>query len=215
MVRLAAVAFAREDDGASLVEGVIVINVIVLVLAAFIEFGVAVNQWNMAAKAAQIGARVASISDPVDADLLVFTGMEGGAQPGDPMPVFSSSCDGNTTICTGTYTGSGLAGDYDAAAMDRIVKGADGVCSIPPVGLAGMCDVMPNRITADKISVTYSFGGLGYAGRASGPVPVISVSLQNVNFDFLILGRLAGLNNLTIPPFTVTAVAEDLSKTYP
>lgn len=206
-------AFLREENGASLIEGVIVINVIVLVLAAFIEFGVAVNQWNMAAKAVQIGARVASISDPVDSDLQLFTGMEGGADPGDPMPVFSSVCDGATTTCMGTYPGAGLGGTFDQSAMDRIVSGQDGACSLPPVGIAGMCDMMP-RITDENVVVTYSFGGLGYAGRAAGPVPVISVTLRNVNFDFLILGNLIGLDQLTIPPFTVTAVGEDLSTTY-
>lgn len=209
-------AFIRDEDGASLVEGVIVINVIVVTMAVFIEFGVAVNQWNMAAKATQIGARVASISHPVDSDLLLFTGLEGGGQPGDPMPVFTSTCVGSTTTCTGTYPGAGLGGSYDAAAMDRIVFGQDGVCSLPAVGFAGMCDIITfPPITKDNITVTYAFGGLGYAGRPAGPVPVISVTLHDVNFNFLLLGRLLGLNQLTIPPFTVTAVGEDLSTTYP
>ncbi len=214
MVRRTVSAFIRDEAGASLVEGVIVLNVIVVTMAAFVEFGVAVNQWNMAAKAAQTGARVASISHPVDSDLLLYTGMEGGAQPGDPMPVFTSTCVGDTTTCTGSYTGAGLSGDYDASAMARIVAGQDGICSLPAIGLAGMCDLMP-RITAENITVVYAFGGLGYAGRPAGPVPVVSVTLHDVNFDFLILGRLLGLNQLTIPPFTVTAVGEDLSTTYP
>ena len=205
--------FLREEDGATLVEGVLVINVIVVTMAVFIEFSVAVNQWNMAAKAAQVGARVASISHPVDSDLLLFTGLEGGAQPGDPMPVFTSTCVGSTTTCTGSYPGSGRSGTYNAAAMNRIVFGQEGACSLPATGLAGMCDVM--RVTKDNITVTYSFGGLGYAGRPDGPVPVVSVTLHDVNFDFLLLGRLIGLNRLTIPPFTVTAVGEDLSTTYP
>lgn len=195
-----------------MVELIIVINVVLLLLIAFIEFGVAMNQWNLAAKSVQVGARLASVSDPVDQDLSAYTGLETGSSPGDPID--QASNDFTTTCQAGTCP----SGTYDAAAMNRLVFGSDNACDATPPTI-GMCDVF-NPVAAGNVVVTYGFTGLGYAGRpsstgkAGGPVPTITVSLTGLTFNFLLLGGLLGLNTLPIPAFPVTMVGEDLSKSY-
>jgi len=53
--------------------------------------------------------------------------------------------------------------------------------------------------------------GLGYAGRPSGPMPTITVSLQNLPFEFFFLRGLMGFHDFQIPASTVSLTAEDLS----
>jgi hypothetical protein len=72
----------------------------------------------------------------------------------------------------------------------------------------GMCDVLPS-VTADNVVIVYRQTGLGYAGRPGGPVPTISVSLQNMQFKFFFISALLGVN-FAIPPMTTTITAEDL-----
>ena len=71
--------------------------------------------------------------------------------------------------------------------------------------------------------ITYEHTGLGYAGRPGarptagepgGPVPTITVALQNLPFQFFFLGGLMGFGNITIPVMTTTT-GEDLTSTAP
>ena len=56
-----------------------------------VDFLMAMYQWNAAAKAVQIGARIAAVSDPVAGELDAITGLEGGATPGTyPPPAFTT-----------------------------------------------------------------------------------------------------------------------------
>jgi len=77
-----------------------------------------------------------------------------------------------------------------------------------------MCDVFP-RVTPANVVVSYVYSGLGFAGRPGGPVPTVTVSLQNLTFQFFFLGDLMGFSNLTIPPLTTTITGEDLSSNAP
>ena len=51
-----------------------------------------------------------------------------------------------------------------------------------------------------NVSVSYAYTGLGFAGRPGGPVPTITVELQNLNFQFFFLGGLMGFGNIAIFP---------------
>jgi Flp pilus assembly protein TadG len=55
--------FARDNNGAVLVEATIMMT-IMFVLGS-VDFLFAFYQWNAAAKAVQVGARIAAVSDPV------------------------------------------------------------------------------------------------------------------------------------------------------
>ena len=61
--------FREDESGIALSEALITCPIVLLVFAAFVEFGYAMSQWNQTVKALQYGARLAAVSDPlVDAD---------------------------------------------------------------------------------------------------------------------------------------------------
>ena len=53
------------EDGAAMVEMAIAMTLLLTLTLGFVDFGYAFYQWNAATKAVQVGARLASISDPV------------------------------------------------------------------------------------------------------------------------------------------------------
>jgi hypothetical protein len=193
--------FRRSEDGATLVEGLIVFPIILLTFATFIEFGVAMVQWNQTVKAMQYGARVLAVSDPL-VDMTPFESgpdyptIEGGPVPTDEVAV---SCGAGAEAC-------------NVAGLNRLVYGGDAICDPSAGNRLGMCD-LNGLIRPENIRVTYYRSGLGYVGRPGGPVLSITVETRNLNFDFFFLGALLGLENITIPAHPVTITSEDLSST--
>jgi Flp pilus assembly protein TadG len=55
---------ARDENGGPLVEVAIILPILILFLFGGVDFMNALYQWNAAAKAVQIGARIAAVSDP-------------------------------------------------------------------------------------------------------------------------------------------------------
>src|SRR5579859_8189733 len=124
--------FASDQSGAAVIELLLALNLILVAVFAFIEFTIAVNQWNLAAKATQVGAQVASVSNPVDNTLVNWKGLNGQCStpdpnPGAPIPstcTFDSRCvssGGVNGSCTTCVIPPASGGCYDAAAMGRIV----------------------------------------------------------------------------------------------
>lgn len=210
--------FLREEDGASLAEATITLSLLVFMLAAFVEFTSAVHQWNMAVKGVEMGARLAAISDPVDSSIKDISGVTSTVPPGDPLPNSAFT----TRVCTitniaanGKNSGSCSPGTYDGDAMARIIYGSDPTqCgNVAPGDYSGICDVFP-AAARGTVEVTYANGGLGYAGRPGGAVPVIQVKLKNLSFDLAILDAFIPNDVVSLPEFNASAVGEDLSKTY-
>jgi Flp pilus assembly pilin Flp len=218
--------FHRDEDGASLVEFTIIMMLLFTVVLGFVDFGYALYQWNSASKAVQVGARLAAVSDPVDSDLADFTGLDGGLEPGQPIPfnpanpAFRRMCDGATETCTGDG-----APDFDEDAFNRIVLGSDGDCGARQdlgdrINRPGMCDLFW-RIQPENVIIEYVYTGLGFAGHPSGPVPTIVVRLQHPDcpnggmpFQFFFLGGLMGFGPICMPPMTSTITGEDLSTAF-
>ena len=197
---------ARDRNGGVLVEATIMVPLMLVFVLGSIDFLFAFFQWNMANKAVQLGARHAAVSDPVSSDLSSMTGLINGVLPGQPMPAFTRTCStSDPTGATGTCTG----GRYSAAAMQRIVFGEGGATACGNAD-AGMCKFY-SSITAANVVIDYTQTGLGYAGRPGGPVPTITVSLQNVPFQFFFLSGLMGFANMTMPAMTTTITGEGLS----
>jgi Flp pilus assembly protein TadG len=200
--------FRVDERGGVLVEATVMLSIIFIFVLGSIDFLMALYQWNAATKAVQLGGRIAAVSSPVSSDLSAMTGLEGGAAPGvDPMPYFIRTCNGATATCSG--------GTFSAAALNTIVLGRpDAACgSTPFVYCSGMQGVFP-RVQPANVVITYEHTGLGYAGRPGGPVPTITVSLQNLPFQFFFLGGLMGFGNMTIPVMTTTT-GEDLNSNAP
>jgi hypothetical protein len=197
--------FRGSDEGATLVEGLIVFPIILLTFATFIEFGVAMVQWNQTVKAMQYGSRMLAVSDPLAIDLAEYfeadyLPAEGGPITGEVDPV----------VCTTAGCAPGL--ELNQAGLNRLVFGSDGVCNPSAGNRLGMCDL--NRlIRPENIRVTYYRSGLGYVGRPDGPVLSITIETRDLTFDFFFLGALLGLDQIDIPAHPVTITSEDLSDT--
>lgn len=197
----------RDQGGGVLVETTVMLVILFVFVLGSVDFLFAMYQWNAAGKAVQVGARIAAVSDPVATGLTAITGLEGGATPGDPAPSFA----------TMTCNGASLGGGCSATAMNNLVYGR-GRSACNTAGNSfytiGMCNVFW-RVTPANVMVTYEFSGLGFAGRPGGPVPTITVRLQNLTYQFVFLGGLMGFNNMTIPALTTTITGEDLSSSAP
>jgi hypothetical protein len=73
-----------------------------------------------------------------------------------------------------------------------------------------MCNLF-SRVTPENVVVTYTYTGLGYAGRPGGPVPTIRVELVDLKMQFIFFDALFGLNQYDIPGLASTVTGEDLS----
>ena len=208
------IAFRRDETGAVLVEISILLPIVITILCGSIDFLYAFYQWNAAAKAVQVGARIAAVSDPVAAglnDLTNLVVLSGSVAPRRPMPGFTLTCDGRVEACTCSGNCPGIsANPYNATAMNRLIfgRGSSSCTDATTYYATGMCDILPS-ITAANVRIVYTQTGLGYAGRPGGPVPTITVSLQDLQFQFFFLSYLLG-RNIPIPAMTTTITAEDL-----
>jgi Flp pilus assembly protein TadG len=198
-----------------MVEMAIAMTLLLTLTLGFVDFGYAFYQWNAATKAVQVGARLASISDPVATALATAAPI---SSPGAPVAAGAYG----PFVCTyaagaGSCTNSGA---FSAANFSRIFRGDtantnDDAC--PALGAnqrPGMCHFLPG-LQRSNVVVTYTATGLGYQTRLGGPVPTITVSLQNINFQFFFLGGLIGLANITMPSMLSTVTGEDLKSTSP
>ncbi len=206
-----------DQTGTTMIEFSIVMLLFFMLTFGLVEFGYMLWQYNSAAKAAQLGARLAAVSNPVWQDLPTIT--DDGA-PGSAWTTnYNVTCSGANSSCSGTSPGGT---NYDATAMQCLVFGrsqssppCDTVCSEAGIdGENGICDRY-SRIAPANVSITYSHTNLGFSGRPGGPVPTITLRLTGLQFNFVALGVLAGLQTVTMPDFVVTMTGEDLSREAP
>ena len=214
--------FARDQDGSVLVETTVLIPILLVFVLGAVDFSLAFYQWSLATKAAQVGARIAVVSDPVASGLNnISTGvLSSTVAAGDPMPAFQVTCDGAAASCTCTVGTCPGMGTFSWAAMNNIVCGRDNTsatecnystqCSATSYYFRGMCDIYP-RITAANVIIRYTQTGLGFAGRSGGPIPTIAVSLQNLPFQFFFLNGLMGFGPINISSEITTTTGEVLS----
>jgi len=217
------IRIVRDQDGGVLVETTIMLTIIFVFVLGGIDFLFAFYQWTAAAKALQLGARIAAVSDPVVSGLsgLSMAALSSQNAGTSPLPFFSVQCDGSTGTCACTGTCPGMGTTVDTTAMKKLVYGrtsTSATTSCPNVTgsyNAGMCHIF-SRVTPANVVVTYTDTGLGFAGRPTGPVPTVDVSLKNINFQFFFLGNLLGFGNRAIMSgLTTSTTGEDLSSSGP
>jgi TadE-like protein len=203
----------NDENGSVLVEATVMMVILFTFVLGSIDFLFAFYQWNAAAKAVQLGARIAAVSDPVAQGLnnLSANVVSDTVLPGSQMPAFTVTCSGSATTCscTGTCTGLGASPTLNQTALKTIVygRGNSGTCNNNPNGIyfAGMCNMFPGLAPAG-VKIVYSqpdpalVKGMGFAGRPDGPVPTVEVSLQNVNFRYYFLNGLMGFGPKLVPP---------------
>ena len=201
--------FLSEESGATIAEGLIALPLVMLVFAAFIEFGYAMFQWNQTVKAVHYGARLAAVSTSVF-DVADFDVVAAAAAPiadaGNTIPIAHD----------GPWTCGGDSGTACNSELNRIVYGSSASTDCQPVGTAGTRPAMCHlnwRIGLGNVLVTYELSGLGYYGRTQGAVVTIRMEVQDITFDLPILGALLGLDDVMIPAMPVTITSEDLDTT--
>ena len=205
----------RDETGAVLVEVTVTMALIFVFILGSIDFLFAFYQWNAASKAVQVGARIAAVSDPVAIGLneLSAAVVNSFVPPGSRMPAFLVRCERKTETCscTGACTGVGA---YNRVAMNTIIfgRGSASCGDATSYYYAGMCDVF-SRIVEANVIVQYVQTGLGYAGRPGGPVPTITISIEDLPFQFFFLSGMMG--KIRIPALTTSITAEDLHSGAP
>jgi hypothetical protein len=218
----------RDQNGGVLVETTIMISIVLVFVLGAVDFLFAFYEWNAAAKAVEMGARIAAVSNPlasglscitttcVTSDSLSTRVVSSTIHVGDVMPSFSVTCnDGGNGSCSCSGSCTGVSG-FNSAALNTIVygRGSSACGDATSRYHVGMCDIFP-RIQPANVKIVYAQTGAGYAGRSRGPVPTITVSIQNLPFQFFFLGDLLGFSNINMPALQTTITGEDLSSVAP
>ncbi|WP_306260786.1 TadE/TadG family type IV pilus assembly protein [Pararhizobium sp. IMCC21322] len=183
--------FFSQQSGTALTEGVIIFPIMVLAVAACVEFGFLLHQWNTGAKAMQLGVRKLIVSDPVTPDFYSVFSFDDSQTGGliAPNAGAVSTCGANTGVTC------------NAALMQRIVSGSG--------SWQGLQAFFP-ALQVDDITVTYQLNGLGYQGRPDGPVVSVRMELARNAINLPITSAILDLIDISFPSFAVTATSEDL-----
>lgn len=209
----------RNDiEGSSTVEFAIIAMVLLLLVGGIFDFMSIFWQRNMLIKAVERGARIAAVSNPVAGGASGISSSlvsPGGCTAGAAYPAGAYDCVCTATVGASSTTGSctGTCGAFSQPAMNTIIYGrGGGSCGLTGRDLytMGMCDVISNLVGATVI-VEYSDTQLGYCGRPAGPVPTITVTVQNIQFSYVFLGGLMSLANPSLTTAKATITGEDLS----
>lgn len=211
MVKLRS-GFWITESGAAMVEATIVMPLLLTLLLGFVDFGYAFYQWNAANKAVQAGARLAQISSPVASGLSLEA-----KTPADSLDVgkavpantYNYICTANAAGIASCTCGTGAVCQNltaSQAAFDFIYTGSG--------SRAGMHTFLPT-LAKSEVRIQYQASGLGYWTRPNGPVPTITVSIVNHQFQFFFLGGLLGFSNITMPSMLSTVTGEDMKSTWP
>ena len=198
----------RDRTAASAAEFAIVLPLLLLFIFGIIDAGRWIWTYNKAEKAAQMGARMAVVVTPISPGISAsYIGVDGLTQ-GD---LISSSEFGKIT-CTGAGSGAGTTASCS--------------CTTTPCPTLGTADPVPFRaivermklflpqVTAANVAVEYTSSGLGYAGNPNGPdiSPLVTVKIGTpaTALQFTPITSML-LATMTMPNFTTTLTAEDLS----
>jgi hypothetical protein len=228
IARMKAREFLRDKGAGVTVEFVVLMPSFLLLTLFILEIAIAIFWVGTAEKAAQLGARLALVSDyaasrtyagaPVDETTryVLATGPY----------VYGQNCNVGacvpfeTMTCTGGSGGDCRAGscfgDPDMRTCFQVIADRIRSPNYPNAAYRGLMSSIQNN----NITVSYSYVGLGYAGgplvprvtvTVTGvPYPTVITSIVSRLFAF-ILGAAAPPGLTTLPPITVTYTGEDQS----
>ncbi|HUE80070.1 MAG TPA: TadE/TadG family type IV pilus assembly protein [Sphingomicrobium sp.] len=183
----------RDRGGASAAEFALVLPLLILLLFGIIDGGRYMWAINRAEKAAQMGVRMAVVTDFAASS--IDSNYVGACSPaltgGDPIPAgcFTSitcSRSGTTVSCPG-------GGTADPAAFNTVYN---------RIRLF-MPEIQPNNV-----QIIYSDSGLGYAGNPNGPdlAPLVTVRLFGMTFRPIVF---LALWNVALPEVRSSLTFED------
>jgi hypothetical protein len=185
-----------SERGVSSVEFAIILTVFLMTVMGIVDFGRALWQWNLAARATEVGVRLAAVNDPialnvrgVDGTVLVLAGEA-------PPPEALSP---NPTVCAEGGCGASLT------ALDPLLQDQAAFQDL----VAAVRAYNPG-IAAANLVVEYRHVGVGLAGNTEGPDldPIVTVSLRDLELRFHAL-RFLQIPPLRLPDFRASLSAED------
>jgi Flp pilus assembly protein TadG len=184
----------RHRGGAAGAEFALVLPLLILLLFGIIDVGRWMYTYNRAAKATQMGARMAVVtnylSTSVGASYVNTTCGGTTLTQGDSIP---AACLTNVT-CTsaGGCTPGGSVANFSADFNAIVNK---------------MRAFMP-EIQASNVTIEYTQSGLGYAGNPGGPdlAPIVTVRLSGLQFRPTMA---LGVHTMNMPDFHTSLTFED------
>ncbi len=182
-----------NQSGATLVEFTLVLLIMLLMTFGIVEFGYAGYQWANAEAATQRGVRLAATRDAAIINIPDCGAGVTGVALGQPCSTDAGSYNWSASC----NAGAGGA-NCNAATLALIV--------------AEMQRSYPD-IAAANVNVIFSGAGLGFQGLGR-PVPIVTIELSGLTFDFVVLDALIGLpNQIAMPAFRASLPGEDLQGT--
>ncbi len=172
--------FLQENSGAVAVSAGWLASIFFVLVGGGIEMTHSYWQANAMQHTAKTGVRIAVTTSPVALELTSMTGMEGGADVGDPLPDYKIVCSGKTLSCN--------RGGFDLVAFNKIFYGRDNdaVCANNELGRRGMCDLF-SGLKPENVTIIYEDSGMGRAGNPPDLFPIVTVSISDVQKDYVFL----------------------------
>jgi len=185
-----------DTRGLTTVEFVVVFPFFVIITFYILEVALAIFVWQGVHTAAQIGVRMAVVSDPA---------VPVGSCPAAAGTIPMTNCKSSA----GIYGGSCAYGNCETYGSASCTGGTSGSCN--GAAFTAICTQMRNLfalIQCSNITIKYSDSGLGFAG---GPViPDVSVTVSGVPFNMISVPILPNIVT-TMPATAATLTGEDLS----
>ena len=205
--------FVRDSRGGVAVEFVALVPAFLFLTFFVLEIGIAVLWVGTVEKAAQLGARLAIVSNRVVTGLPATYSRTTGYNWGQNCSAGACDPDGDGLGFTTKTCGGGSGEDCDTVTC----LNASVTCF--NVVVNRMRDIA-SVIQPSHVTMTYEYVGLGYAG---GPIiPRVTVTLQGVPYNTFTTSILAGLMTMAtgssdfpgltiMPTITASFTGEDLS----
>jgi Flp pilus assembly protein TadG len=195
-------AMMRSSHGGTAAEFGLLTPLLLSFMIGTVDLGRFLWTCNRAEKATQIGVRYAVTHDIVPGGLASYDfAIAGGIPQGDPIPLSSfGGADCNSTSGTVTCT----------------CKSGATCPSLSPINTTAFTDIVWQMqqfypdLTADKVTISYEFSGLGYAGDPNGiqVSPVVTVRLKPMTFTPMLF-RFFGNATVSLPAYTASLTLED------
>lgn len=207
----------RDSSGATYIEFTVVFPLLMLLLLGGIDFSFLMIDWMSLNRASYVGARMATVVDPVATGVNAATaGTTAGASCFD---YTTGASTGNCTarasaVCTGAATNGTCTGGYtwNETSFQTIFSEMNKYMLFSP-------------LDRRQVQISYTPTGFGYAQRPIGPPMNVTVSFQCVTYPFYFLGALmhwvfsapsggcVGISGsgMALPQFPTTLPSEALS----
>lgn len=195
-------ALLRSTHGGTAAEFGLLTPLLLSFMIGTVDLGRFLWTCNRAEKATQMGVRYAVTNDVVPSGLATYDfAVTGGIPQGDPIPLSKfggadcNSASGTVTCLCRTGATCPTLTPINTAAFNAIVT--------------QMQRFYPN-LTADKVTISYEFSGLGYAGDPNGiqVSPIVTVRLKQMTFTPMLF-RFFGNTSLNLPAYAASLTLED------